>query len=229
MPPEQTPNFYPTGTSDPAFEGQKPFTIASSGPAPITPVTPTSRPTLRFGDRGSDVSYLQQRLQLWGFSLTVDGSFGQQTHDAVRQFQSNQGLMVDGIVGANSWARLEQNPPSGTGTGTETGTGTGTGIGTGTGTETGTGTGTGIGTGTETGTGTGTGTTTGSRPTLRRGDTGEDVKYMQELLIMQGYFLTADSIFGPMTEAHVRDLQRSFGLSVDGVVGPQTWNALESF
>ena len=229
MPPEQTPNYYVTGVPNPAFEGQKPFTIPQTDVVSPTIPTPTPRPTLQFGSQGPDVAYLQQRLQAWGYTVGVDSWFGQQTLNAVRQFQSNQGLVVDGNVGSNTWARLEQNPPAGTGTGTETGTGTGTGIGTGTGTETGTGTGTGIGTGTETGTGTGTGTTTGSRPTLRRGDTGEDVKYMQELLIMQGYFLTADSIFGPMTEAHVRDLQRSFGLSVDGVVGPQTWNALESF
>lgn len=57
--------------------------------------------------------------------------------------------------------------------------------------------------------------------TLRRGDTGEDVKKLQRLL-----GVTADGIFGPATEAHVRRLQQTKRLAADGVVGPQTWAAL---
>lgn len=64
--------------------------------------------------------------------------------------------------------------------------------------------------------------------TLRRGDTGDDVTQLQKLLINQGYSLTPDGVFGPKTEAAVRDFQRSVGLTVDGVVGQNTWQALEN-
>ena len=35
-----------------------------------------------------------------------------------------------------------------------------------------------------------------------------------------------DGVFGPKTEAAVKDIQQSAGLVVDGVVGPLTWAAL---
>ena len=72
----------------------------------------------------------------------------------------------------------------------------------------------------------GGGTQTQTRPTLRRGSTGEHVKYLQQRLSDHGYWLTADGQFGPGTESQVRSFQRSNGLSADGVVGQQTWAAL---
>jgi peptidoglycan hydrolase-like protein with peptidoglycan-binding domain len=41
--------------------------------------------------------------------LTSPGVFGPKTNDAIREFQRNNGLQVDGIVGRNTWkALLEQ-------------------------------------------------------------------------------------------------------------------------
>lgn len=68
--------------------------------------------------------------------------------------------------------------------------------------------------------------TTGSRPTLRRGDAGPDVEYLQERLGDWGYSITVDGNFGPMTESSVRSLQSSNGLAADGIVGPATWSVL---
>jgi peptidoglycan hydrolase-like protein with peptidoglycan-binding domain len=38
--------------------------------------------------------------------------------------------------------------------------------------------------------------------------------------------LDVDGIFGPKTEAAVRGFQQNDNLSVDGIVGRQTWTAL---
>jgi peptidoglycan hydrolase-like protein with peptidoglycan-binding domain len=56
---------------------------------------------------------------------------------------------------------------------------------------------------------------------LRRGLCGEPVRILQESL-----GLTADGIFGPNTEAAVRQFQSDNGLQVDGVAGPDTFMAM---
>lgn len=69
------------------------------------------------------------------------------------------------------------------------------------------------------------------RPTLRRGDKGEYVTLAQTLLYQKGYDLGKcgiDGSFGAATEKAVRQFQRDNGLKVDGIVGQQTWNALQS-
>ena len=66
------------------------------------------RPTLRRGSTGEDVKYLQNRLNGIGFgSLVVDGIFGAATEEAVKKFQGDYGLTVDGVVGPQTWAKLE--------------------------------------------------------------------------------------------------------------------------
>ncbi|NET46821.1 peptidoglycan-binding protein [Okeania sp. SIO2B3] len=67
-----------------------------------------SRPVLCFGSKGEDVEYLQTRLNGIEFgSLAVDGIFGVATEEAVKKFQKYYGLTVDGIVGNQTWAKLE--------------------------------------------------------------------------------------------------------------------------
>jgi peptidoglycan hydrolase-like protein with peptidoglycan-binding domain len=61
-----------------------------------------------------------------------------------------------------------------------------------------------------------------SRPTLRRGDRGEAVKIVQAKVGVHD-----DGIFGPATEAAVREFQRSHGLAPDGIVGPRSWAAID--
>ena len=72
--------------------------------------------TIKRGSRGDDVERLQTMLKNAGYSLDVDGIFGEKTQSAVRQYQRNQGLDVDGIVGTNTWGALTGGGSGGSGT-----------------------------------------------------------------------------------------------------------------
>lgn len=65
------------------------------------------------------------------------------------------------------------------------------------------------------------------RPTLRRGSP-NNPKFLVEL-VQRRVGITGskvDGIFGPMTEAAVRQFQRDHGLVPDGIVGPKTWKKI---
>lgn len=74
-------------------------------PAPAREI----RTLLRQGSRGNDVKYIQQLLfsKLYNEVGTADGVFGPKTDTAVRQFQRDNGLVVDGIVGPKTLAKLQ--------------------------------------------------------------------------------------------------------------------------
>jgi hypothetical protein len=55
-----------------------------------------------------DVKELQTDLNRFGFSVEADGIFGSETEAAVHQFQLDHNLVSDGIVGAQTWAALEE-------------------------------------------------------------------------------------------------------------------------
>lgn len=53
-----------------------------------------------YGSSGKEVTEIQKRLKAWGYyNGTVDGKYGYMTYQAVRYFQSKNGLKVDGIAG----------------------------------------------------------------------------------------------------------------------------------
>lgn len=60
-------------------------------------------------DTGTRVSELQVLLNACGYSLRVDGDFGSLTEAAIRAFQQQHELRVDGVVGAIMWTALEAN------------------------------------------------------------------------------------------------------------------------
>jgi len=63
---------------------------------------------------------------------------------------------------------------------------------------------------------------------VKRGQKGDAVKEVQEMLIAQGYLDgSADGAFGPKTEAAVLAFQQEKGLDATGIVGEATYNALK--
>ena len=62
--------------------------------------------TLQKGCKGEDVRTLQNALINLGYSISADGDFGPATDAAVRLFQKDNNLAVDGIFGAKSVAKL---------------------------------------------------------------------------------------------------------------------------
>ena len=68
---------------------------------------PEPTATVKKGDKGTSVRWVQDKLNKVGFKLSVDGSFGGKTDKAVRQFQKNKGLTVDGKVGAKTRKAME--------------------------------------------------------------------------------------------------------------------------
>ena len=65
---------------------------------------PESRLVLQLGDRGAEVKLLQRKL---GMEKEADGIFGAKTLLAVKLFQAEKKLEVDGIVGPKTWKELQ--------------------------------------------------------------------------------------------------------------------------
>ena len=140
-----------------------------------------AEPLLRRGSSGTAVRQLQEALKEAGHDPgPVDGEFGPATEAAVRAFQQEKEIAVDGVVGDITWLNIDEDAVF-------------------------------------------------SHPVVRRGSTGLAVRQVQKRLTLAGYDAGGvDGIFGAGTEAGVKALQRDSGLTQDGVVGPQTWNAIDA-
>lgn len=183
--------------------------IAADGSSSAPTPTPTPEyTTLEWGDQGEAVKQLQSRLKELGYYTgTIDGVFGSGTYKGVRGFQGNNGLSVDGKAGPATLALLYSDKALGADDEREEEDSTPTPIPTPTPTP-----------------------TPGATPsrTLRKGATGEDVKLLQNRLIVLGYMKTANGIFDDNTLTAVKAFQKRNGLTVDGVAGSQTYKKLFS-
>ena len=169
---------------------------SSARKAATTTVTNTPRPTAtpftsyKNGDSGSEVRRMQQRLKELGYLTgSADGDFGDATEDAVRAFQSRNGLTADGKAGTATLTKLYSSSakkayvePTAT-----------------------------------------------PFTSLKNGDSGDDVRRMQQRLKELGYLKgSADGDFGDATEDAVRAFQSRNGLTADGKAGNATLTKLYS-
>ncbi|GKQ35085.1 hypothetical protein ALMP_16310 [Streptomyces sp. A012304] len=129
--PSSAPDAVTSPAPDASPTGPPPATGASA-PAPSAPGSPTASPDgpspdaatppwisdcahyagsgrTRQGDSGKRVLQVQCMLTKRGYGVGdsgVDGTFGSGTETAVRAFQGDKGLGVDGVVGRETWAAL---------------------------------------------------------------------------------------------------------------------------
>ena len=180
---------------------------------------------LRAGSQGQAVTELQQLLKDAGhFNHQVTGFYGRVTQNAVRDYQKKHGLTVDGIAGPQTRSHLigrstTTSPSSSQGQTTpstpasETVTPSTPAEST-------------------------PSTSIATQPAtpvavntqvLRIGANGAQVNHLQEALKQLGHFNhRVTGYFGSVTDAAVRAFQRSQGISVDGIAGPQTLRAIET-
>lgn len=167
--------------------------------------------SLRLGSSGQQVRQIQEQLNAIAINypnitpiFPVNGEFNEATEDAVRTFQQQFNLTVDGVVGKATWYRISyiyaavrklaelksigqiQNLYSGEWPGTN----------------------------------------------LREGSKGVEVQLLQYYLASIGVFyheipeVTIDGRFGRGLEAAVIAFQKRFGLIQDGIVGRATWDRI---
>ena len=177
------------------------------------------RGNLSIGSSGEDVAMIQALLARIRRNypripaVSVDGVYGSQTVAAVREFQSIFGLPQTGTVDRRTWYQISHiyvavmklaelgseghQPPTITPPTPPT----------------------------------------GNNPAypgtpLRVGSRGNNVTIMQQFLntIATAYpsipRTVVDGVFGPATQAAVAAFQRQFGLTADGVIGPNTWQRI---
>ena len=167
---------------------------------------------LRQGDSGTAVFTLQRQLNRiakdYPFlgKLTVDGVFGPRMVSTVKTFQRQFNLTADGVVGRQTWYKISYIYVSVKDLAELTSEG-------------------------ETSSGTLSDGSWGGTA-LRTGSTGSAVEQVQFWLNTLAQYesalpsLAVDGSYGAATASAVRAFQRRYGLTVDGVVGRETWNAI---
>jgi peptidoglycan hydrolase-like protein with peptidoglycan-binding domain len=205
--------------NSPAFDGSS--ATSAGTPATTQGVLRTAvETTVASTPAISPIVRLQETL-----GVQVDGTFGPETEAAVKHAQALHHIVIDGIVGAETWRALSLHEhtklkqtlfpsprrPRGTtlvsdvhAAGATTASG-------------------GDPAGNEADRATPSTTASASAPSAAStlGAGANPIARLQEVLHIE-----ADGQFGPQTEVAVKRLQARDGLPVDGVVGPATWHAL---
>lgn len=92
--------------------GSTSSTTSNSSSTSTSTSTTTSSSSLKLGSTGDAVEKLQKRLQELGYyNGSIDGDFGKGTEDALKLYQEQAGLYVDGIAGSASKAIYNSDAP----------------------------------------------------------------------------------------------------------------------
>lgn len=76
--------------------------VSNTAPVNIDPnknTYPIPTKNVRFGNKGSDVLWLQTQLNIKGYKCDINGLFDTKTSETTKQFQKDHKLVPDGIVG----------------------------------------------------------------------------------------------------------------------------------
>jgi len=90
------------------------FDYDDAGAEPAPDVPEFGHRTLALGDNGDDVKALQLALITLGYSCGkwgADGEFGLATRNAVKAFQKDAGLTVDGVAGSQTFKAINERLP----------------------------------------------------------------------------------------------------------------------
>lgn len=142
------------------------------------------RPLFRKGDSGAAVAEICDRLLRIGAIEKTSEFFDDAIDAAVKKFQQTRGITVDGIVGPETFRRLEEARWS-----------------------------------------------LGDRILLYTPGHlihGDDVSSLQRKLSDLGFDAgRVDGILGKLTEAALKEFQKSTGIPIDGICGPEVFKAIE--
>ena len=185
--------------------GRPRWELASIGFDASTPIDISSAAEiLRMGSSGDEVLKLQKQLKKLGYDLGkwgADGDFGRDTYNAVKQFQTDHNIEVDGEVGPETRKALEDalkpKPAPKTEEKQE------------------------VVKPEET-----IPRNKLQIRLLKLDMEGPDVKLAQAALNCWGYTTIVSGIFGKEMNEKVRDFQEKKNLEVDGEIGPETWKKL---
>ena len=176
--------------------------------------------TLSRGSQGSEVIELQTALKALGYyTEDVDGVYGKSTVEAVKAFQRDSNLKVDGVAGSKTLSKLyEDSPVKASGT-SETAI-----------------TPMVIEEGMQVSVpepseqpAAAEVTSLASYKRLTSGNSGEGVTMLQNVLKDLGFYTQAvDGVYGPSTVAAVKAFQKANNLTIDGIAGWRTLEALDA-
>ena len=184
-------------------------------PTPTVGPSATDNGLLKKGSQGDAVKNVQEALRRLGyFEGKADGDFGEYTENAVKEFQRQNKLTPDGVVGPSTLTRLGQStaataPPKSKVTATPKVTAKPTAR--------------------VTATPRPTNTPKVSNTYLSNGTSGANVTQMQNRLISLGYLLgSASGKVDDITEQAIVAFQKRNGLYDDGIAGPDTLTKMYS-
>ena len=197
----ETRKLLDSGTALPADATPAPAATAEPTPTP-EPVWEIPKSTVKNGSEGADAKAVQTRLKELGYYQgKVDGKFGRASMNALKNFQTNNGLKADGVAGKNTYEKLFNAAAvpytvAETATPAEIPQATAK-------------------------------TESTVWKTLRSGDSGTEVKQLQENLIQLGYLSgKPDGKYGKDTVDAVKAFQKANNLTADGTAGAATLKTL---